>query len=173
MQAVAHAIPTLYRGVQMRSRLEARWAAFFDSLRWPWTYEPFDLAGYIPDFVLTFERPLLVEVKPAMSLDDMGAAKTKIDRSGWDGEALVVGAALFELDATHPIIGAHRERDGEWDRARLFFCLSCGSTSLLNESGSWRCRVCDQGDGNAHVGHLLAIVEGWNDAGNRVQWRPE
>jgi hypothetical protein len=41
----AHAIPTVYKGVQMRSRLEARWAAFFDELGWPWEYEPVDLAG--------------------------------------------------------------------------------------------------------------------------------
>jgi hypothetical protein len=27
------AIPTVYRGQQFRSRLEARWAAFFDLLR--------------------------------------------------------------------------------------------------------------------------------------------
>jgi hypothetical protein len=58
------AIPTMYGGVQMRSRLEARWAAFFDMCEWPWTYEPFDLNGWTPDFQLDFGRPVLVEVKP-------------------------------------------------------------------------------------------------------------
>jgi len=28
------AIPTLYKDVQFRSRLEAKWAAFFDLLGW-------------------------------------------------------------------------------------------------------------------------------------------
>ena len=29
-------IPTLYSGVLMRSRTEARWAAFFELFGWPW-----------------------------------------------------------------------------------------------------------------------------------------
>ena len=34
-------IPTLYGGVRFRSRLEARWAAFFfDVAGWSWEYEP-------------------------------------------------------------------------------------------------------------------------------------
>lgn len=60
------AIPTKYNGTQFRSRLEARWAAFFDLLKWEWDYEPLDLRGYIPDFLVRVPRqePLLVEVKP-------------------------------------------------------------------------------------------------------------
>ncbi len=41
------AIPTNYKGLLFRSRLEAQWAHFFDDLDWPWEYEPFDLNGYI------------------------------------------------------------------------------------------------------------------------------
>lgn len=47
-----------------RSRLEARWAAFFDLLRWPWSYEPFYCDGWLPDFVINGVKPVLVEVKP-------------------------------------------------------------------------------------------------------------
>lgn len=51
------AIETQYRGYRFRSRLEARWAVFFDALRIRWDYEleGFDLgiAGwYLPDFWL-------------------------------------------------------------------------------------------------------------------------
>ena len=61
-------IPTTYAGTQFRSRLESRWACFFDLVKWPWEYEPIELDGYIPDFVLPFEAgPLLVEVKPAFA----------------------------------------------------------------------------------------------------------
>jgi hypothetical protein len=45
-------IPTTYNGVQFRSRLEAKWAAFFDLLGWRWHYEPLDLDGWIPDFLI-------------------------------------------------------------------------------------------------------------------------
>lgn len=62
---VIPAIPTKYKGVHFRSRLEARWAAMFDLLDWTWEYEPIDLDGYIPDFILTFQDPILVEVKLA------------------------------------------------------------------------------------------------------------
>lgn len=49
------AIETKYKGYRFRSRLEARWAVFFDALGLQWEYEPegFDLgdAGwYLPDF---------------------------------------------------------------------------------------------------------------------------
>lgn len=48
------AIPTRYAGYHFRSRLEARWAVFFDSLGKPWQYEPqgFELpsGNYLPDF---------------------------------------------------------------------------------------------------------------------------
>lgn len=48
--------PTIYRGVRFRSRLEARWAVFFDAIGREWIYEPSfpELAsiGYQPDFLL-------------------------------------------------------------------------------------------------------------------------
>lgn len=58
-------LPTMYNGVQYRSRLEARWACFFDLLKWSHEYEEEDLPGWTPDFYLTHEgSPLLLEVKP-------------------------------------------------------------------------------------------------------------
>src|SRR3990167_9057502 len=44
--------PTKYADVLFRSRLEARWAAFFDLLKWEWEYEPTDFQGWVPDFLL-------------------------------------------------------------------------------------------------------------------------
>ncbi|MBY0490609.1 MAG: hypothetical protein K2R93_12275 [Gemmatimonadaceae bacterium] len=71
--------PTTYAGVRFRSRLEARWAAFFDLAQWKWQYEPIDLAGWSPDFLVQIpcghsECPpthdLYVEVKPYTSLEE-------------------------------------------------------------------------------------------------------
>lgn len=50
-------IETYYNGYRFRSRLEARWAVFFDSLHIKYEYEPqgFDLGDglyYLPDFLL-------------------------------------------------------------------------------------------------------------------------
>lgn len=47
------AIETRYAGCRFRSRLEARWAVFFDQLGWSWEYEPEGYTvsnGYLPDF---------------------------------------------------------------------------------------------------------------------------
>jgi hypothetical protein len=51
------AIETQYKGYRFRSRLEARWAVFFDALGVKWTYEHegFELPNgtrYLPDFYL-------------------------------------------------------------------------------------------------------------------------
>ena len=66
--------PTLYRGTMFRSRLEARWAAFFDLVGWQWFYEPVDLVGWTPDFLLKLpcrcgHHDLLVEVKPVDTIE--------------------------------------------------------------------------------------------------------
>lgn len=61
------AIETTYRGFLFRSRLEARWAIFFDKMRIDWAYEPegYELptGRYLPDFYLTAEN-IYLEVKP-------------------------------------------------------------------------------------------------------------
>lgn len=64
-------IETVYRGYRFRSRLEARWAVFFDALKFKWEYEPegFVLPSgryYLPDFrVYTPQgEPIWYEVKP-------------------------------------------------------------------------------------------------------------
>ena len=61
-------IETEYRGYRFRSRLEARWAVFFDTLGIPYEYEPegFELGDgirYLPDFWLPEQR-CWVEIKP-------------------------------------------------------------------------------------------------------------
>jgi hypothetical protein len=77
MKYTIKAHPTWYAGVLFRSRLEARWAAFFDLAEWRWEYEPLDLPGWSPDFLVEFRcghsecgptHTLLVEIKPYLSL---------------------------------------------------------------------------------------------------------
>lgn len=54
------AIETAYKGYRFRSRLEARWAVFFDALGLRWEYEPegFETSAgwYLPDFRVTYPR---------------------------------------------------------------------------------------------------------------------
>jgi hypothetical protein len=69
--------PTLYQGIKFRSRLEARWAAFFDQIRTPWTYEPFDGNSYIPDFLLPAGDPRSV-LRRAWISAVIAAVKSKL-----------------------------------------------------------------------------------------------
>lgn len=74
------AIETRYAGHLFRSRLEARWAAFFDLTGIKWQYEPFDAAGYIPDFLIhagSDQPAMLVEVKPFL----VGSPEMKAEAS--------------------------------------------------------------------------------------------
>lgn len=52
-------IETIYKGYRFRSRLEARWAVFFDTLgvKWDYELEGFELPSgrYLPDFLLHFD----------------------------------------------------------------------------------------------------------------------
>jgi hypothetical protein len=57
MNATMNAIQTKYKGCLFRSRLEARWAVFYDALgiEWRYEYEGFDMWSgrwYLPDFYL-------------------------------------------------------------------------------------------------------------------------
>lgn len=73
--------PTTYKGVNFRSRTEARWAVYFDAMSLPWCYEleQFNFANgidYLPDFWL----PTLgwrAEVKPDAFTD------TEIEKLIW------------------------------------------------------------------------------------------
>lgn len=91
-------IPTKANGYQMRSRLEATWAHFFDCIGWQWEYEPFDANGYIPDFVILGPRPFLVEIKPATGLDQFGDASKKAQTALdgiWTDDILYLGLSPF------------------------------------------------------------------------------
>lgn len=75
-------IPTTYKGINFRSRLEAKWACFFDLLEWRWEYEPVDLNKWIPDFVINgVDFPIYVEVKPFFNVDDWVEVNKKIQKA--------------------------------------------------------------------------------------------
>lgn len=75
------AIPTTYRGVEFRSRTEARWALLFDlfAVKWEYEVEGYQLAScwYLPDFWLP-EFKCFAEVKGiADHWDDLSRTKVR------------------------------------------------------------------------------------------------
>ena len=183
-------IPTLYRSIRFRSRLEATWARFFDRLGWRWQYEPFDLPGWIPDFVIHGADDVLVEVKPIGSFDEAVAEKIQAAAReyGWRGELLLVGTGPFDNDIMHdlgtwPCIGWSGTRSGgQWHFERAPFVLWRGSKSKvknphrrigfcpLDTPGRDRITGCDGGrfDPAQHVDRK--VWSAWAQAKNDSQW---
>lgn len=69
---------TMYKGIKMRSRLEADFAAFLDRNTPDWDYEPICFAGpdgqWLPDFRVTHNgQHIYFEIKPRALLEDEGA----------------------------------------------------------------------------------------------------
>jgi hypothetical protein len=189
------AIPTKYNGQRFRSRLEAKWAAFFDLCEWKWSYEPDELDGYIPDFKLWFKVPVLVEVKPVQWDDSdeereiLLAARTKIIHSGFKGEAILLGTRIVTEDSQGykqylQQLGAIMSIDPEtdevtdWNPLVGFRCggkhkevPGCGRRSFCDDTFSWHCRVRGCWAGDHHLGEWNAEHD-LRLASNEVQWNP-
>ena len=100
LQEKRRGIPTKYKGIQFRSLLEVRWALFFDQMGWDYVYEPFDLEGWIPDFLLKGREDILAEVKPTTKFQEEVAEKClrAANKGGWSGEILLLGVQPFRID---------------------------------------------------------------------------
>ena len=171
-------IPTTYRSTRFRSRLEARWAAFFDLVGWSWVYEPFDADGWIPDFLIEGPAPLLVEVGPCIDRPGYEAKADDGAQRHADLPTLIAGVSPtpgFADAGFNPGAGL-LTNDGDWDPSRApavwARCRLCGEFGVYHTSGSYRLRTCGDHDGDNHLGYLARNELGllWRRAGNDVQW---
>jgi hypothetical protein len=131
------AIETRYNGYRFRSRLEARWAVFFDSLVIEYRYETegFRLPSgtlYLCDFEVP-EWAAWIEIKPEST--DVSAAQAKLRQlSDATGRAalLVAGSPWpdeYRVDFWHP-------NASKWQERCIFFgCFGCTSLWIANEDG--------------------------------------
>jgi hypothetical protein len=184
------AIPTRYAGVNFRSRLEARRAAMFDLLGWRWEYEPLDLNGYIPDFVLMFAHPMTVEIKPAMTVAECLPALDRMVHAGAKNCA-VLGATImhevpgFAYPNNHdPAFGLIEDNGMSGLSHAPCQIQPCGSHwTLTTSTGWWGCntsggegchyRWCDSSSRQpGRRGEMPPEVTAfWREAGNLSQWR--
>lgn len=139
------AIETQYRGYRFRSRIEARWAVLFDTIRTAWEYEPdgyaTDHGCYLPDFLIT--NRFFVEVKPTCFLD---GSEEEINRDfkRWVDLSHGTGLPLLTLCG-----GPGEERfgnfiltypDGGGDRpngcgeSRIGLCGTCGRLAVAGRA---------------------------------------
>lgn len=94
------AIETHYKGCRFRSRLEARWAVFFDAAGIQWEYEPQGFKGsngslYLPDFYLPYEKTH-VEIKGHVdALRESSGRITSVLQSGAIERLLILGEVPY------------------------------------------------------------------------------
>lgn len=129
------AIETRYAGCRFRSRLEARWAVFFEAAGIAWEYEPQGFViggrGYLPDFLLT-DCGTWVEVKGTNDNIDqalLDAAAGQLPKIRGRGEP---GPRLMLLG---PIPEVPKLWFGYDERPDLGWCSSSGEVHGRNPFG--------------------------------------
>lgn len=140
---VFKAIETRYKGYRFRSRLEARWAVFFDTLGLPWEYEKqgFDFGGglrYLPDFWLPTINAWF-EVK-GEAISDEDEEKVKALRNNSTAVIVATGSIgdetlLVYCHDTCDSGGGQSEWPGAWHA-----CPGCGEAFVMY--GDSRHRIC-------------------------------
>lgn len=140
------AIETCYKGYRFRSRLEARWAVFFESLGLAWEYEAegFELTSgrHLPDFWMPGWL-WFVEIKPnvrAAEAEDRRFRELCV-QSG-RGVLVIIGNVG---DGEHPV-ATYQRRDGEPTSLSLVFeefceCHMCHGICLSYRDGALGCFV--------------------------------
>jgi hypothetical protein len=130
------AIETRYKGYRFRSRLEARWAVFFDAIGVKWEYEKegFNLQGewYLPDFWIN-DWNCWIEIKPKGDPDDrtLGCCELLRYESSENEVYLVCGEPWLGEYEIH--FWSDSDSSAGWDAWTAIFtrCRRCESHCLL------------------------------------------
>jgi hypothetical protein len=103
-------IETVYKDIPFRSRLEARWAIFWDTLKVPYEYEPkkFDFGEirYIPDFWLPNQQKW-VEIKGQMPNDIEIKKAQLLAQETQNDVAILSGLVRFDTFSCNYCEGSH------------------------------------------------------------------
>lgn len=153
------ALPTKYRGIQFRSKLEARWAVFFDALGIKWEYEPQGFStsegNYLPDFFL--EGIGWAEIKSTLPSDESVIKKLEDVGVFTNQNAYFLNGFLDREEslicAGHEclcvaLVRPNGKAEAGWDDAHFFCeCKKCGKIGIEFEGRAERlsCK-CFSGD---------------------------
>lgn len=135
------AIETKYKGYRFRSRLEARWAVFFDACGYSWEYEPegFDLEGiyYLPDFKIFGKddngdyNVFWLEVKPEGPISSLDSEKISAF------SRLIASQRDIDADWSQCLVKGYGDfilLDGTPEPNKLYRGLTTGLKWLMDES---------------------------------------
>lgn len=165
------AIPTTYKNVRFRSRLEAQHARLFDTLEWPWTYEPDLQAGFvIPDFLISFpSRAVVIECKPAVTVQEIASARRTLIRKmpEWLANDVLRELKVIDHDPKSDEAGRclediHRVVDGNNPLGHTRRILVAGPQIFREEKrstldGDYGFCLCTHPIARSHVGLALEL----------------
>lgn len=172
------AIPTIYRGIKFRSRLEARWATFLDAIGADWQYEPqgYTAGGvsYLPDFWLPevasrgVRSGLFLEIKPCVPTE-AEQIKARMLALG-SGKPVVIAAREPKLPEREHLFEFVANERGTWDDEGLHFakCADCGQVNVGYFVRDRQCGTCQIGLSDPYEAALMQARAEFNE---RARWR--
>jgi len=152
--------PTAYNGYLFRSKLEAKWAVFFDALRISYVYEPEafvcgDGSQYTPDFYLPNSylrckegKGVYLEIKP-LGWERDGAYIWRI-QTAFNDKAFAVLLVGDPFDVVSETDTERNEQlSPDWDHCMTIFHFECCNALKFDYSdGSNRvCPICEVSHG--------------------------
>lgn len=173
------AIKTEINGITYRSRLEAKYGEFFRLLGWGAVYEPFDLPGWSPDFMIPSrlypDHPILIEVKPFITESVIEEQKQRV-KNAKNCFVILVGGEPFFDSYGHLSFGwviyqpkeIHFDETADWKHSPIGFDI--GSLTMVFDGVvfndlDWRKSFVLPNDNS--IDELIGI---WNKACTNVQW---
>jgi hypothetical protein len=177
------AIPTTYNGVNFRSRLEARWAAFFDLCGWKWQYEPCEFKGWIPDFAIRGYKKLYVEVKPYSTEKDWKEVVLDLEDLDLENEVLLLGTDPFSVTSSTSwsqgspyLLGflyIPKKLEGWGTNLDGAVLNNFSGYGITADMGWYMDRITGKYDGNNCVlpAAEKEIEMMWKETGNLTQWK--
>lgn len=178
------AIETKYAGCRFRSRLEARWAVFFQTLHLEWHYEPegFELPSgtrYLPDFFLPTvslrehsKLGMWLEIKPIQppqeeynKISEFGAPHNKgpllylVDTHPDDRNVVMLVGSTPSIRSDSALYG-HQQMGPWWDSYMAWMrCHWCGRVKIeFTDAGYNECHTCG-GPTNEREPSLLEALD--------------
>jgi len=175
-------IPTVYKGIQMRSKLETKIALFLDYLKIKWEYEPkiFLLSTgimYKPDFYLS-EHKQWMEVKGVIGQNNLDISETFVK----DTKQELILISSNEIKYFENYLDLESRNNGKvnvWmqDGMQIGKCSKCKTHFFTPLYGIFHCRKCENHEGDHDIFAAIQSGEGcwgeeidFSNIGSIKQW---